>query len=288
MSDTTENLDSIDTAEQADELLSSIEQPQDRIMDKAPEQKPTVDEWEFTVGGKQVKAPRDQVIQWAQQGYTAPGQIAKYTRELETLKKQYSEAESKYKDWDTKYGPVDQYVRQNPQFWDHVMQSYEQRNSLLSDQSNPMAQMVRDLQTQVQDLVQYKSQLEEQQTKQRMSQEDQAYLGQLTEMKKAYADIDFDTPDAEGKSLEYKVLEYAQQEGIKNFKTAFKDFYHDELLKRAESKAKESLIKDKQKNTKLGVLGVSPTPTKTPSSRNIRQSSYDDLTREALAELGIG
>jgi hypothetical protein len=135
-------------------------------------------------------------------------------------------------------------------------------------------------------LVQYKSQLEEQQQKQRMAQDDQAYMQSLTEMKKAYPDIDFDSPDAEGKSLEFKVLEYAQQEGLKNFKTAFRDFYHDELQKRAESKAKENFLKDKQKNTKLGVLGITPAPTKNRPSRDVRSMSWDDLASEALEEMG--
>lgn len=282
-----QNLDVIDSAEKADELLSSIEAPSEGILDKAPDAAQTpVEEWELTVGGKQIKAKRDQIMQWAQQGYTAPGKIAQYTRELEQLKKQWADNEPKYKEMDTKYGPIDQYVRQNPQFWDHVQRSYEQRNQLMQDPANPMAGMLTELQTQVQTLLQHKQQAEEQQKNLQMQQEDKAYMGTLEQVKKAYPTVDFDSPDESGKSLEYKVIEYAQQEGIKNFKTAFRDFYHDELLKISESKAKESLIKDKQKNTKLGILGITPAPTKRVTSDH-KGKSYDDLAQEALEELGI-
>jgi hypothetical protein len=283
-----ENLGAIESEAQADELLESVEQSSDGpIQDEAQQAPQTMDEFELTVGGKQIKAKRDQLIQWAQQGYSAPGQLSKLTRELDSYKKKWTEFEPQYKTLQEKYGPVDEYVRQNPQFWDHVLKSYEQRNQVLGDTSNPLAGMVTDLQKQVQDLIQYKNQIEERQVKHQTAQEDQAYLSTLDEMQKAYPDIDFTSPDEEGRSLEYKVLEYAHENGIKNFKTAFRDFYHEELVKRSESKAKEALLKDKQKNTKLGILGVTPTPTKRTETKNVRNKSYDDLAQEALEELKI-
>lgn len=276
-----------ETTEQADALLESIEQPdQGPIQDAQPQQQ-AIDEFELTVGGKAIKAKRDQVMQWAQQGYSAPGKISQLTRDLENWKKKYTESEPKWNQMQEKYGAVDEYVRQNPQFWDHVVKQYEQRNQVLQDQTNPLAGMVGDLQRQVQDLIQYKNQVEENQQKYRATQEDQAYMQGFEELKKSYPDVDFVTPDQDGKTLEYKVLEYANAEGIRNFKTAFRDFYHDELLKRSEVKAKESLAKEKQKNTKLGILGVTPTPTKRTETGNVRNKSYDDLVTEALQELGI-
>lgn len=285
MENDNENLSSVDSVEQADELLSNIETPETSAIQDAPQQ--SNDEFDFTVGGKQIKAKREQLIQWAQQGYTAPTRISQLTKELEGFKKKWSEAEPRFNEMDQKYGPVDKYVRENPQFWDHVVKSYEQRNQALQDGSNPIAQVVTDLQKQVQDLVQYKTQIEQQQANIRTQQEDQAYMQTFEGIKKAYADVDFTTPDEEGKTLEYKVLEHATQNGIKDFKTAFRDFYHDELMKRAEGKAKENVIKEKQKNAKLGILGVTQTPTKRTDPKNIRSMSYDDLAQEALRELGI-
>ncbi len=276
----------IETEEQADSLLESVENSDSSPIQDAQPPAP-VDEFELTVGGKQIKAKRDQLMQWAQQGYSAPGKISQLTKEIEAHKKWRSEFEPKYSEYQKKYDPVDEYVKQNPQFWDHVLKSYEQRNQVLGDQNNPLAPIVTDLQRQVQELIQHKNQFEETQAKTRATQEDQEYNQGLSQFKKDYPDIDFDTPDEEGKSLEYKVLEHAQNEGIKNFKTAFRDFYHDELLKREASKAKENLTREKQKNTKLGILGVTPMPTKGRSTKSIRESSYDDLANEALQEFGI-
>ncbi len=276
-----ENL-AVESEDQADALLESIDRPDHTPIEDAQPQ--TQDEWELTVGGKAIKAKRDQIMQWAQQGYSAPGKISQLSKEIETWKSKWSETEPKYKQLEEKYGPIDQYVREKPEFWDHVVQSFEKRSQLLADDSNPLASMVSDLRTQLQDLIQFKNQVTEERQKSQMQQEDQEYLSTFQSIKSQYADIDFDTPDDEGKSLEYRVLEHAAKEGIKNFKTAFRDYYHDELVKRSESKAKESLVKDKQKNTKLGILGITPTP-KRQSEVDTRKMSYDQIAEQIKAEI---
>ncbi len=280
----------IETEQDADALLESVEssrpKPDGESFDtpaaQAQSAQPQVDEWDLTVGGKQIKAKREQIMQWAQMGYDSPNKIRSLSKELESWKQK----EAQYKALDEKYGPVDKFVREKPDFWDHVLQSYEQRNQSLQDQSNPLAQVVSQLQSEVQNLVQYKNQVEERQSQVRAQQEDSEYLGTLESIRKSHPDVDFVTPDAEGKTLEYKVLEYANENGIKNFKTAFRDFYFDELTKRAESKAKENLVKEKQKNTKLGVLGTSSAPTKQTASDH-RGKSWDDLSSEIKAEYGL-
>lgn len=283
-----ENLETIETEAQADELLESIEQPSSGPIEDQKVQAPVLpDEFDFPVENKTIKVKRDQLFQWAQQGRTAPGKMSQLSREVETWKKKYSEFEPKYKAYEEQYKPIDEYVKQNPTFWDHVLDSWKNKSQALTDQANPLAGVVTDLQQKVQDLIQYKNQVEDRQQKYQAQQEDQAYLQTMEEIKKTYSDIDFDTPNEEGKSLEYQVLEFAQQRGIRDFDIAFKAFKHDDLLKRAETRAKESLLKDKQKNTKLGVLGITPSPTKRVQQRDIRQRSYDDLVDEALEELGI-
>ena len=136
------------------------------------------------------------------------------------------------------------------------------------NEANPLLQDFQTLKQQVQELAQYKNAVVER-------QEDQAYIGELESIKKQYPKIDLATPDETGKSLEYKILEHAQQNGIKKFSIAFKDYMHDELLKLKEEEAKEKLIKDKNAKSKLGILDVSTTPTK---SKQIYQKgkSYNE------------
>lgn len=49
---------------------------------------------------------------------------------------------------------------------------------------------------------------------------------EIKDVERAYKHLDFRTPDENGKSIEYKVLEHAQAWGIPSFKVAFKDWYH--------------------------------------------------------------
>lgn len=285
MEDIEQNNLEITSEADADSLLESIERPDHQpIQDTAPQ--PTADEFDLTVGGKQIKAKREQLIQWAQQGYTAPHKIGSLTKEIESWKQKYSQLEPEYKTYKEKYEPIDKFVKEKPEFWDHVLKQWEQREQLLNDTANPLAREVSELRTQLQDLMQYKESLESERQNIRVTQEDQQYMTVLDEAKKQYPDIDFDTPNEEGKSLEYRVLEHAKKEGIKNFQTAFRDYYHEELLSRAQSKAKEDLTKNKVKNTKLGILGISPTPTKRTTSDH-RNKSYDDITAEIIEEFGL-
>lgn len=282
-----DNLNSIDSLEDADALLESIDRPDNSpIQDTQPSQTqstPVEDSWEITVGGKPVKASREQLIQWAQQGYTAPGRISQLSKDLE----RYKSEETKWAEMQNKYGEVDSYVRQNPQFWEHVMQSYQQRNQVLNDQSNPLAQTVQSLQSRIEEQSQTLAQIMQERQKMTEQQQDQAYLQTFEELKKSYPDVDFETPNAEGMTLEYRVLKHAQENGINNFKTAFRDYYHDELMSRTEAKAKEEAIKQQQKTKKAGILGITTTPQKGRPSGNIKDMSYDDLMKEALEELGI-
>lgn len=239
--------------------------------------------WAINVGGKEaIPESRDQLIAWAQRGYNAPVKI----RELQTQLDQWKSKEAQLNELHGKYNEIDDYVRKNPQFWQHVMQAWQNKGQALQDPNNPMAGVVSELQQQVQSLVQYKNQIEQQQTAYRTQQEDVQYMSQLEEMKKTYPKVDFDTKGEDGKSLEYRVLEYANENGIKNFKTAFRDFYHDELQKMAIADAQEKSAKERQKATRAGVLGKSTTPTKGITS-DVRGKSYGDLEREALQELGI-
>lgn len=275
--------------DEADQLLEQIEQPShEPIVEAKPEaQDPQFpDEYAFTVGGKEVKgkwtSDRDKVIKWAQMGYEAPTKIGSLTKEIESWKQKGTHFEALEK----KYGEIDKYVREKPDFWDHVQKTYQQRNQALQDQSNPLAATVSEMQKQVQELVAYKSEVEQRQQHAQAARDDQAYQADFEGIKKQYPKIDFATPGDDGKSLEYKVLEYANENGIKSFKTAFRDFYHDELLKFSAEEAKEKVAKDKFKNTKLGLLGRTDKPTKQMSS-DVRGKSYDDLVAEALQEHGI-
>ncbi len=274
--------------EQADELLNQIESP--NPAEEQPNQEtpaPAIPEdYAFTVGGKEVKGKwstdREKLIKWAQMGYEAPTRIGSLTKEIESWKQK----ETAFKEMESKYGEIDKFVREKPEFWEHVTKAWNERDKLFNDPSNPLASTVQSLQQQMQDLINYKNQVEQERQQTRMAREDGDYQKEFGELKTKYPQIDFVTPDEQGKSLEYKVLEYAQANGIRKFTTAFRDFYHDELVKHHSEQAKENLVKEKQKNTKLGILGITNTPTKR-SSDDVRGKSYNDLANEIVAEFNL-
>lgn len=271
---------------EADALIESIEAPASESAQQpsapTPAQTAQAEEYSLTVGGKEIKATRDKLLRWAQQGYDAPTKIGNLMKEIDSWKKK----ESTFSEMQQKYGQVDEYVRQNPQFWQHVLDQWESRNKATADPNNPLAQTVSQLQAQMQDLVQYKQSIENQQKQARMAQEDEAYSTEFNELKAKYPTVDFATPDEEGKTLEYKVLEHATKNGIQKFTTAFRDYYHDELMKISQEQAKEKVIKDKQKNNVRGILGVSSQPTRKHSD-DVKGKSYADLAQEALKEFGL-
>jgi len=240
----------------------------------------TAQEYELLVGGKQIKAPIDKIMKWAQQGYDAPNRIGELNKTLES----YKSKEQQFKEWQEKYGPVDEYVRQNPQFWNHVTQSYEQH--IAQAQQNPLHPVVGELQKRLEGLEGMAQSFQQQRQAEIAKQQDTQYMEEFSAIQKQYPKVDFATPDESGKSLEYKVLEYAQAKGIKEFTPAFRAFYHEELVKNAAEEAKEKLINDKQAKSKLGILGISAAPTKRHSD-SVKGKSYNDLTSEILQEYNL-
>lgn len=280
----------INSEQDADHLLDSINQPAPDLMEQPPAVEPAqadptpqqVQEYEFQHNGKVVKAPVDKILKWASQGYDAPNKIGELNKQVEEWKTK----EAILKEMESKYGEVDQFVRKNPEWFDYVQKQYQQQ--LQQKNSDPLYETVNSLKSEIDNLKQYKDQVEQERLQANIKQEDEVYMKQLGQIKEKYPTVDFDSIDpATGKNLEYKVLEFAQSEGIKNFETAFKSFYHDELVKIAAESAKEKLAKDKIANSKLGILGISSTPITRGGNDSVRGKSYKDLELEALRELGI-
>lgn len=279
--------------DEVDSLLESISEPANEALvepgAKAPQtqaeaaQQQAIQEYAFKVGGKEVKAPIEKILRWAEQGYDAPNRIGELNKKLEG----YSTKEQQFKEWQDKYGPVDEYVRQNPQWFQYVQGQYQQQMQGAQGANNPIMSVVEQLKQEVEGLKGVASTYQQQEAARVAQREDSAYMQEFTTIQKQYPKIDFSTPGPDGKSLEYKVLEYAQQNGIKKFTTAFRDVHHDELLKLKEEEAKEKVINDRQSKSKLGILGISATPTR-KTSDSVKGKSYQDLEREALTELGIG
>lgn len=270
----------VDESQDVDNLLNEIETPsgptETQTETPAPAT-PAVEEYMFKAGGKDIKATRDQLLQWASRGYEAPNKIGELSEKL----KGYSEKEKYWSELEQKFKPVDDYVRANPQFWDHVQKTYQQTLAEQQQhlQNNPLLPVIESLKQEMTELKQYKQDLDYQ-------KQDEVYMNELGTIKKEFNKFDFDTPDIDGKTLEYKVLEHARQNGIKSFKTAFLDLNHSKIISMKEDEIKEKLALDKQSKSKLGILGISQAPT-TRKSDSVKGKNYDQITREIIEEMGL-
>jgi hypothetical protein len=240
-------------------------------------------EFDFTWNGKQIKAPINdpRLKQWAAQGYDYNHKVG----ELKTKEQKLAEMEQSYKP----YREVDEYAKQNKDWWEHVQKSYEQRAQQQGlDPENPLTKELTTLRQELAEIKKFKDDsINEKTTKQR-EQEDTALRSEIESIRKTYSDLDFDSPDETGKGLELRVLEFASQKGIQDFKTAFIAFNHDKLIQLAAEKAKESVTKEQMKNKKAGLLGKTPAPTKALSEpRDLKNQSYDQILEETKRELGL-
>lgn len=273
--------------DEANQMLESLEQPTQETVEEAPV---ATQEFAFTVGGKELKfdlnKDRDKLIRYAQQGYDAPNRIGELTKKTQTYEQQLNEwkaKEARIKEYETKYAPVDEYIQKNPQWWSAVQAELQKAQN---PNQGPVDPRFDSLLKEVDGLKQIAQTYQQRVTEQQIQQEDAKYLEDFTAIQKQYPKIDFSTPDEMGKTLEYKVLEYAQANGIKKFTTAFRDYHHDELVKIAAEEAKEKLVNDKVSKTKLGILGISPTPTPR-KTESVKGKSYNDIEASILQEYGL-
>ncbi len=243
----------------------------------------TAQEYSLKVGGKEVKAPLEKVLQWAQMGYDYPQKA----QEFNTIKTKYEQMAARQQELDQieqkwkPYKEVDEYAAKNPDWWKQVQESYQQK--IAGAETSPE---IAELKQELAELQAFKNELSQEKKSQKIENEDKQLAGEVDGLRKQFPQIDFDSPDEEGNSLEVKILKHAMDNDIKSFRVAFRDYYHDHLLSQAREQGKEIVSKEVQKRTKLGILGESPKPTKgLKVAENVKDKTYEDLLREAMGEL---
>lgn len=260
-----------------------------------PQAQPAAQEVEFTWNGKAVKAPWDKAKQWASQGYDYAQKMSAFN-EARTA---FEAERNSHKELIDRYREVDEYVKTNPQWWDHINSAYQQARGQVAraeaaqgggdlPANHPLMQKLAGLESKLSELSQFKETVVQKETLQQREQEDTALTADIQTIREQYPHLDWKTADESGQNLELRVMKHALDHDIKNFKTAFRDYMHDELLKRAEEKGKEAVAKDRQKQTKLGLLGTSPAPKRGVSEvSDLKSKNYNDIEREIKEELGI-
>ena len=284
----------------ADKLLEEIEKGGSTLREAPAEDgsnisKPTTKETqepvkfpdvEFTWNQKKVKAPWEKAVQWTQQGYD-------YAQKMNEFKSKQAEYEAKRKEFDSRYGvytQIDEFAKANPEWWQHVNTAWNSRGqpqgtTQTQQVAADLPQWVKEKLSKVDEFI---SKSEAERQAQEIAKADQALDSEVKSIKDSYKGLDWNTADETGLTLEQKVLQHGIENNLPSFRAAFRDYQFDNMMKLSEEKGKESLGRDFQKRSKVGLLGNSSTPRKEVSSvENVRNKSYDDILNETLQEYGI-
>lgn len=262
------------------------------------------EKWEFDHGGKKISGNREQMIKWAQMGYDRPQFMQKFNQEKSTWEQQRQAREAQFKQYEEKFKPyleIDEWASKNPDQWQRIQQQWQQSQTgapgaTPAQGSDPRYDAIQSKLQYFEQVVpkfeKLATEIAEQRALEEQKRADETLDGEIQSIRAQHKDLDWDTLDADGKSLEIRVMEHAQKEDIKSFRAAMRDLLHDDLVSRASSQGKIAVSKGIQQKSKLGILGESSMPklqgTPRPENRNMRTTSYEDLERDVKEEIRSG
>lgn len=223
--------------------------------------------YEITHNGRQIKATLSQVLKWGQQGYDYNQRMAEFKKQQEAV----SAIEGKYK-------PIDEWVAANPDKWERLQAVIKAEQEGHGDLPAPVLQKLERFESIV-------NELQKERDAAKAKADDEALEREVQSFREKYKDLDWTSVDADGRTREQKVYAHAVEHGFKTFKSAFLDLYHDELVTFADTKARESLAKEKERNAKTGLLSKGA-PAPKLSAPQQKTKNYDS-TESILKELGL-
>lgn len=252
----------------------------------APSWDPTP--WEFEWNGKKVAPDSfEKAKQWASLGHNYSQRVGEWNSKERDYQKKLSDYETKVKAWNH-YNDVDQYAQSNPEWWNHVQEQWKNRSAQqqavdpnFQSALNPVLEKVGQFES-------FMTQIQQERQNEQLQKEDQQLSTEVDSIRKSHPNIDLSAVDDSGKPLELRILEHAQEIGTKSFRVAFRDYLHEQLVGEAKAQGLSSSQKQAEQLQAKGILGKSPTPKKgIEPAGNVKSKSYNDLTKEALAELGL-
>lgn len=248
-------------------------------------------EFEYQARGQTIKEPISKILNRASQGYDYAYNNAqlKAEREAYLQERQQFDERAKY------YQEVMEYAAQNPQWWEHVNGQFQNRGQQPGQQQfqdptqaqDPIQQYRQLINEELAPLKQFVNETLAERHKAAAEAADSQLKKEIEETKKLYSFQDFNRIDEHGRSIEAKVLEHAKKIGTNSFKVAYRDLYHEDLMNRAKSEGLQKAAEEKQRLTKLGIIGGSPTPTVDRSKIDYKNLSYDQLAELAMQDPGL-
>lgn len=280
-------------AQEAEAIVNSLGNASEEgteIHTKEPEAaKPQL--FKLNYRGKEEEYPIEKVLSFAQQGRDYNERMALFNRDRALFDAERQKSDARYKGLEDRlkqYGEIEAYQKQDPAWWQHVVQSYQQARSQGQAQ---VAQLPPEVQKEIEENREFRTRFEEREQAEVIAKEDQALELEISQYREKNPAFEWEKVDEHGFNLEQRILNHATKLGLtkpEHFKLAAFDLLQDEILKRKEHEAKEGVGKHLEKVTKLGMgpvterrtLGVKPV-------RNVAEKDWNEIAEEAKAAIGI-
>jgi hypothetical protein len=263
------------------------EQPSEEVQSEAEQQaaEQAVQMFKYKALGKEIEEDIDTILKRASMGYD-------YSSKMEDFKRQQAEWEPKIKtaqELHDKWSKYDEYAQKNPEWYSHWQDAWANRETYgQNSEGQPAQQIPESVRQTLEEQGKIIQGLQSRFETQDMHQQDEALSQEIKSVRDSYPNLDFRATDPNtGKSLEQQVIDYAIQNKIGSFKTAFRDFYHDNLVRMERERAKDEYAKNLQEQKKQGIIGVSSTPQNQRTSEVPRNATYSQLEEMAARELGL-
>jgi vacuolar-type H+-ATPase subunit I/STV1 len=246
-------------------------------------------EHEYEVKGKKIREPLDMILKRASAGYHYAQQMEAYNKEKAAWEQQKAQWDEERKAYDP-FKEMETYGRQNPQWTEHWKRAYEMRHAPIPNQQGEAPvdgqfdiaghPIVKSLEERISKYEQRFQDMDHKEQQARIAQEDNTYRQAVESVKKEWPTIDFDQADEEGRSLEYRILQHARHNGISNFRSAFRDFYFDQLAAKKAEKAKEEVVSAKVADKRQGIIA------RGSASNPVARIDHGKMSWEDLATAG--
>jgi hypothetical protein len=248
--------------------------------------------YKYTANGREVEEDINTILKRASQGYN-------YAQHMESIKKNettLAEKEKQIEALRNQWEPYDKYAKENPEWANHVRQSWETRLSgaVNGQEGQPPSSTTYNLPPEVQqklaELENFQKEYSAHKQSVKAAEEDAALNAEIDSVAKEYPEFDLKYSDPSvGKTLEAQIIEHANIKGIHSFRAAFRDMMFDQIMSKRVTASKEAAAKELQDRAKKGIVKTSDTPftKQNPMANKSGSKSYYDLVNEAGKELNL-
>jgi hypothetical protein len=251
-------------------------------------------EADFTWKGKQIKMPWSKAKAYVQKGYDYEQNIGTLKRERDEFlreRNQFGDL-NRLKELKT----LDDFAKQNPAFlnlvktqWEAIQKGQTAPVHGAADGTTPAAPAFDPVQSTLQTLMNEVNQLKQERQSQELEKADSQLDTDLQTLRDTYKTLDWDKQDEFGYTREHQVLRYIQNYGV-DAKKAFWALYGEEVAQAKAEETRQKTLTDVQEKHKRGKFisgAMSKAPAFSPSSKNVSDKSYDDITKSVMKEYNI-